>query len=100
MIPVIIVVESTMRKEKSIILFLLIGICLSGMFIIKNPTVIRGQENEILHVIAPGDIPAVAVEVNESSEIISEKLAEVSTLFTQIQIPCIFRFCGMFLPSI
>ena len=83
MIPVIIVVESTMRKEKSIILFLLIGICLSGMFIIKNPTVIRGQENEILHVIAPGDIPAVAVEVNESSEIISEKLAEVSyTVYT------------------
>ena len=83
MIPVIIVVESTMRKEKSIILFLLIGICLSGMFIIKNPTVIRGQENEILHVIAPEDIPAVAVEVNESSEIISEKLAEVSyTVYT------------------
>lgn len=83
MIPVIIVVESTMRKEKSIILFLLIGICLSGMFIIKNPTVIRGQEKEILHVIAPGDIPAVAVEVNESSEIISEKLAEVSyTVYT------------------
>ena len=83
MIPVIIVVESTMRKEKSIILFLLIGICLSGMFIIKNPTVIRGQENEILYVIAPGDIPAVAVEVNESSEIISEKLAEVSyTVYT------------------
>lgn len=83
MIPVIIVVESTMRKEKSIILFLLIGICLSGMFIIKNPTVIRGQENEILHVIAPEDIPAVAVEVNESSEIISEKLADVSyTVYT------------------
>ena len=83
MIPVIIVVESTMRKEKSIILFLLIGICLSGMFIIKNPTVIRGQENEILHVIAPEDIPAVAVEVNESIEIISEKLAEVSyTVYT------------------
>lgn len=72
-----------MRKEKSIILFLLIGICLSGMFIIKNPTVIRGQENEILHVIAPRDIPAVAVEVNESSEIIFEKLAEVSyTVYT------------------
>ena len=61
-IPGVIVMENTMRKEKRIFLILMIGICLSGMLIIKKTTVIRGQENTVSHVTAPKDIPAVAVE--------------------------------------
>lgn len=66
-----------MRKEKRIFLILMIGICLSGMLIIKKTTVISGQENTVSHVTAPKDIPAVAVEINKSSEVICDKLSEI-----------------------
>ena len=72
-----------MRKEKRIFLILMIGICLSGMLIIKKTTVIRGQENTVSHVTAPKDIPAVAVEINKSSEVICDKLSEITyTVYT------------------
>lgn len=72
-----------MRKEKHIFLILMIGICLSGMLIIKKTTVISGQENTVSHVTAPKDIPAVAVEINKSSEVICDKLSEITyTVYT------------------
>ena len=72
-----------MRKEKRIFLILMIGICLSGMLIIKKTTVISGQENTVSHVTAPKDIPAVAVEINKSSEVICDKLSEITyTVYT------------------
>lgn len=82
-IPGVIVMENTMRKEKRIFLILMIGICLSGMLIIKKTTVISGQENTVSHVTAPKDIPAVAVEINKSSEVICDKLSEITyTVYT------------------
>lgn len=82
-IPGVIVMENTMRKEKHIFLILMIGICLSGMLIIKKTTVISGQENTVSHVTAPKDIPAVAVEINKSSEVICDKLSEITyTVYT------------------
>ena len=72
-----------MRKEKRIFLILMIGICLSGMLIIKKTTVISGQENTVSHVTVPKDIPAVAVEINKSSEVICDKLSEITyTVYT------------------
>lgn len=72
-----------MRKEKHIFLILMIGICLSGMLINKKTTVISGQENTVSHVTAPKDIPAVAVEINKSSEVICDKLSEITyTVYT------------------
>ncbi|MBD9163596.1 MAG: hypothetical protein EGP80_06690 [Blautia wexlerae] len=72
-----------MRKEKRIFLILVIGICLFGMLIIKKTTVISGQENTVSHVTAPKDIPAVAVEINKSSEVICDKLSEITyTVYT------------------
>ena len=72
-----------MRKEKRIFLILMIVICLSGMLIIKKTTVISGQENTVSHVTAPKDIPAVAVEINKSSEVICDKLSEITyTVYT------------------
>ena len=72
-----------MRKEKRIFLILMIGICLSGILIIKKTTVISGQENTVSHVTAPKDIPAVAVEINKSSEVICDKLSEITyTVYT------------------
>lgn len=72
-----------MRKEKRIFLILMIGICLSGMLIIKKTAVISGQENTVSHVTAPKDIPAVAVEINKSSEVICDKLSEITyTVYT------------------
>ena len=72
-----------MRKEKRIFLILMIGICLSGMLIIKKTTVISGQENTVSHVTAPKDIPALAVEINKSSEVICDKLSEITyTVYT------------------
>ncbi len=82
-IPGVIVMENTMRKEKRIFLILMIGICLFGMLIIKKTTVISGQENTVSHVTAPKDIPAVAVEINKSSEVICDKLSEITyTVYT------------------
>lgn len=82
-IPGVIVMENTMRKEKRIFLILMIGICLSGMLIIKKTAVISGQENTVSHVTAPKDIPAVAVEINKSSEVICDKLSEITyTVYT------------------
>ena len=82
-IPGVIVMENTMRKEKRIFLILMIGICLSGMLIIKKTTVISGQENTVSHVTVPKDIPAVAVEINKSSEVICDKLSEITyTVYT------------------
>ena len=53
------------------------------MLIIKKTTVIRGQENTVSHVTAPKDIPAVAVEINKSSEVICDKLSEITyTVYT------------------
>ena len=86
-IPGVIVMENTMRKEKRIFLILMIGICLSGMLIIKKTTVISGQENTVSHVTAPKDIPAVAVEINKSSEGICDKLSEITyTVYTDSDI--------------
>lgn len=82
-IPGVTVMGNTMRKEKRIFLILMIGICLSGMLIIKKTTVISGQENTVSHVTAPKDIPAVAVEINKSSEVICDKLSEITyTVYT------------------
>ena len=82
-IPGVIVMENTMRKEKRIFLILMIGICLFRMLIIKKTTVISGQENTVSHVTAPKDIPAVAVEINKSSEVICDKLSEITyTVYT------------------
>jgi len=51
--------------------------------IIKKTTVISGQENTVSHVTAPKDIPAVAVEINKSSEVICDKLSEITyTVYT------------------
>ena len=36
-----------------------------------------GSENTVSHVTAPKDIPAVAVEINKSSEVICDKLSEI-----------------------
>ena len=44
----------------------------------KKTTVISGQENTVSHVTAPKDIPAVAVEINKSSEVICDKLSEIT----------------------
>ena len=53
------------------------------MLIIKKTTVISGQENTVSHVTAPKDIPAVAVEINKSSEVICDKLSEITyTVYT------------------
>ena len=61
----------------------------------KNTTV-WGTVIQVNDVIVPHDIPAVAVEINKSSELIAEKLSRVSIQFIQTQIHCAFRCSGMF----
>ena len=63
----------------------------------KKTTVIRGQENTVSHVTAPKDIPAVAVEINKSSEVICDKLSEIThTVYTDsdtLHIPVQWNVC-------
>ena len=75
--------ERNMRKQKTAVLILMITLCLTGIWGIKENTIIWGAVIKVNDVIAPHDIPAAAVELNDSSEVISEKLSEVCyTVYT------------------
>ena len=75
--------ERNMRKQKTAVLILMITLCLTGIWGIKENTIIWGAVIKVNDVIAPHDIPATAVELNDSSEVISEKLSEVCyTVYT------------------
>ena len=75
--------ERNMRKQKTAVLILMITLCLTGIWGIKENTIIWGAVIKVNDVIAPHDIPAAAVELNGSSEVISEKLSEVCyTVYT------------------
>ena len=75
--------ERNMRKQKTAVLILMITLCLAGIWGIKENTIIWGAVIKVNDVIAPHDIPATAVELNDSSEVISEKLSEVCyTVYT------------------
>ena len=66
-----------MKKRKTVIWILMIILCLAGVWGLERNSTVWGAVIEVKDVIAPHDIPAVAVELNKSSEIISEKLSEV-----------------------
>ena len=84
-----------MRKQKITVLILMITLCLTGIWGMKKNTTVWGAVIRVNDVIVPHDIPAVAVEINKSSELITEKLSRVFyTVYTQIH--CIFRCSGMF----
>ena len=85
-----------MRKQKITVLIFMIALCLTGMWGMKKNTTVWGAVIRVNDVIVPKDIPAVAVEINKSSELITEKLSRVSIQFIQTQIHCIFQCSGMF----
>ena len=66
-----------MKKKKTAFLVLMITLCLACMWGLKENSTVWGAVIEVSDVIAPHDIPAVAVELNKSSEVISGKLSEV-----------------------
>ena len=56
----------------------MITMCLSGIWGIKKKnTTVWGRGDPVNDVTAPHDIPAVAVEINKSSEVICDKLSRV-----------------------
>ena len=66
-----------MRKQKITVLIFMIALCLTGIWGMKKNTMVWGAAIQVNDVIAPHDIPAVAVEINKSSELIAEKLSQV-----------------------
>ena len=66
-----------MRKQKITVLILMITLCLTGIWGMKKNTTVWGAVIQVNDVIVPHDIPAVAVEINKSSEQITEKLSKV-----------------------
>ena len=66
-----------MRKQKITVLILMITLCLAGIWGMKKNTTVWGGVIQVNDVIVPHDIPAVAVEINKSSEQITEKLSKV-----------------------
>ena len=66
-----------MRKQKITVLIFMIALCLTGIWGMKKNTTVWGAAIQVNDVIAPHDIPAVAVELNKSSELITEKLSQV-----------------------
>ena len=66
-----------MRKQKITVLILMITLCLTGIWGMKKKTTVWGAVIRVNDVIVPHDIPAVAVEINKSSELIAEKLSQV-----------------------
>ena len=66
-----------MRKQKITVLILMITLCLAGIWGMKKNTTVWGGVIQVNDVIVPHDIPAVAVEINKSSERIAEKLSQV-----------------------
>ena len=66
-----------MRKQKITVLILMITLCLAGIWGMKKNTTVWGGVIQVNDVIVPHDIPAVAVEINKSSEQITEKLSRV-----------------------
>ena len=66
-----------MRKQKITVLILMITLCLTGIWGMKKNTTVWGAVIRVNDVIVPHDIPAVAVEINKSSELIAEKLSRV-----------------------
>lgn len=66
-----------MRKQKIAVLILMITLCLTGIWGMKKNTTVWGAVIRVNDVIVPHDIPAVAVEINKSSEQITEKLSKV-----------------------
>ena len=55
----------------------MITLCLTGIWGMKKNTTVWGAVIRVNDVIVPHDIPAVAVEINKSSELITEKLSRV-----------------------
>ena len=55
----------------------MITLCLTGIWGMKKNTTVWGAVIRVNDVIVPKDIPAVAVEINKSSELIAEKLSQV-----------------------
>ena len=55
----------------------MITLCLTGIWGMKKNTTVWGAVIKVNDVITPHDIPAVAVEINKSSELITEKLSQV-----------------------
>ena len=82
-----------MRKQKTVGLIFVIALCLAGIWGLKVNMTVWGAVTEVTDIIAPHDIPAVAVKVNEGSEAISEKLSEVcytvSVSYTHLTLPTI-----------
>ena len=73
-----------MRKQKITVLILMITLCLAGIWGMKKNTTVWGGVIQVNDVIVPHDIPAVAVEINKSSERIAEKLSQVFyTVYTE-----------------
>ena len=66
-----------MRKQKITVLIFMIALCLTGIWGMKKNTIVWGAVIQVNDVIVPHDIPAVAVEINKSSELIAEKLSQV-----------------------
>ena len=66
-----------MRKQKITVLIFMIALCLTGIWGMKKNTTVWGAVIRVNDVIVPKDIPAVAVEINKSSELITEKLSRV-----------------------
>ena len=54
----------------------MITLCLTGIWGMKKNTTVWGAVIRVNDVIVPKDIPAVAVEINKSSELIAEKLSQ------------------------
>ena len=69
--------EKSMRKQKITVLIFVIALCLTGIWGMKKNTTVWGAVIQVNDVIVPHDIPAVAVEINKSSELIAEKLSQV-----------------------
>ena len=69
--------EKSMRKQKITVLIFMIAMCLTGIWGMKKNTTVWGAVIKVNDVITPHDIPAVAVEINKSSELITEKLSQV-----------------------
>ena len=70
-------VWKSMRKQKITVLIFMIALCLTGISGMKKNTTVWGAVIQVNDVIVPHDIPAVAVEINKSSELIAEKLSQV-----------------------
>lgn len=75
-----------MKKEKSVIALIVLAFCLLVVCLLKNPTEVWAQAIAVHDVIEPKDIPAVAVELNKDSNMIVQKLSEVSyTVYTDTE---------------